>query len=86
MNVTDLKLLDHLNAFCSGLHTIYAMYIPQLINTLFTDADGNPQFVNAMEVAQQKSKWAKLVIQDKYMHAMALKTLLKPGEYETDTR
>ena len=59
MNVTALKLLDHLNKFCSGLHTIFAMYIPQLMKTLFTGANGNPQFINAMEVAQQKSKWAK---------------------------
>ena len=36
-----------------------------------------------MEEAQRKSKREKLVIQDKYMHAVALKLLLKLGEYET---
>ena len=30
-NVTALKLLDHLNKFCSGLHTIDAVDIPQLM-------------------------------------------------------
>ena len=37
-----------------------------------------------MEVAQQKSKRAKLVIHDEYMHAVALKLLLQPGEYKTE--
>ena len=39
-----------------------------------------------MEVAQRKSKRAKLVINDKYLHAVALKSLLQSGEYETETR
>ena len=56
------------------------------MKTIFTNADGIPQFINAMEAAQQKSKWEKLVIQDKYMHAVALKLLLQSGEYETETR
>ena len=80
-NVTSLKLLDHLTEFCSGLHRVNAFYIPQLIKTLFTDADGIPQFINTMEAAQQKPKRAKLVIQDKYMHAVALKSLLHSGYY-----
>ena len=57
-----------------------------MMKTIITDSDGIPQFVNAMEVAQQKSKRAKLVIQDTYMHAVALKFLLQSGEYETETR
>ena len=39
-----------------------------------------------MEVEQRKSKRAKLVIHDEYMHAVALKLLLQPGEYATETR
>ena len=39
-----------------------------------------------MEVEQRKSKRAKLVIHDEYMHAVALKLLLQPGEYETETQ
>ena len=45
-----------------------------------------PQFINAMEAAQRKSKRAKLVINDEYLHAVALKLLLKSGEHETETR
>ena len=74
-NVTSLKLLDHLTKFCSGLHTVDYMEIPQLMKTLFTDADGIPQFINAMEAAQRNSKQAKLVMQDEYMHAMATNSL-----------
>ena len=73
MNVTALKIFDYLTEFCSGLHTVDAVDIPQLMKTLFTNADGIPQFINAMEVAQRNSKRAKLVIQDKYMHDVALK-------------
>ena len=79
MNVTALKLLDHLTEFCSVLHTVDAVEIPQLTKTLFTDADIIPQFINEMEAAQRKSKREKLEIQDEYMHAGALKSLLKSG-------
>ena len=37
-------------------------------------------------VAQRKSKREKLVINDKYMHAVALKLLIQSGEYKTETR
>ena len=39
-----------------------------------------------MEAAQRKSKRAKLVINDEYFHAVALKLLIQSGEYETETR
>ena len=51
-NVTALKILDHLTKFCSGFHTVDAVEIPQLMKTLFTNAYGIPQFINAMESAQ----------------------------------
>ena len=86
MNVTSLKLLGHLPKFCLGLHTVDAVDIPQLMKTLFTNANGIPQFINAMEAAQRKSKWGKLVIQDEYMHTVALKLLLQSGDYESETR
>ena len=85
-NVTALKLLEHLTEFCSGLHTVDAVDITQVMKTLFRDAGGIPQYINAMEAAQQKSKRAKIVINDEYMHAVALKSLLQLGEYETETR
>ena len=56
------------------------------MKTLFTGADGIPQFINAMEAAQQNSKREKLIIQDKYMQAVALKLLIKLGDYESETR
>ena len=61
-----------------------AVDIPQVMKTLFSNAEGIPQYINATEAVQQKSKWAKLVIHDKYMHAVALKLLLQSGEYETE--
>ena len=39
-----------------------------------------------MEAAQRKSKRAKLIINDEYLHAVALKSLLQSGDYETETR
>ena len=62
------------------------MDIPQLTKELYKDSDGVPQFINAMEAAQRKSKQAKLFINDEYLHAVALKSLLQSGEYETETR
>ena len=86
MNATALKLLAHITEFCLCLHTIHAVEIPQLIKTLFTDANGILQFINAIETAQQNSKREKLEIQDEYMHSVALNLLLQSGEYETEMR
>ena len=77
--MTALKLLKHLTEFCAGLHTIDALDIPQLMKDLYKESDGVPQFINAMEAAQRKSKRAKLVINDEYLHAVALKLLLQSG-------
>ena len=77
MNVTDLKLLDHHTEFFSGFHAINAARIPQLTETLCADADGIPQFINTMEASQKKSKRVKLEVQDEYIHAVELKSLLK---------
>ena len=48
MNIMALKILDHLAEFCLGLHTVGAVYIPQFMKMLFTNADGIPQFINEM--------------------------------------
>ena len=85
-NFTDLKLLSHLTEFCAGLHTVDAVDIPQLMKSLYKYSEGVPQFINAMEAVQRKSKRAKIVINDEYLHAVALKSLLQAGEYETETR
>ena len=69
----------------SGLHTVDAVNIPQVMKTLFSNVDRIPQFINAVEGAQRKSKWAKLVINDEYMHAVALKLLLQAGGKKTET-
>ena len=55
-NFTALKLPDHLTEFCSGLHTVDAVDIPQVMKTLFGDPEGIPKYINVMEAAQQKSK------------------------------
>ena len=83
--VTALKILDHLTEFCAGLHTVDAVDIPQVMKSLYKDSEGVFQFINAMEAAQRKSNCAKLVINDEYLHTVALKSLLQSGEYETET-
>ena len=79
-NVTALKILDHLTEFCLGLHTVDAVDITQWMKNLFTNTNGIPQLINVMEAYQKKSKQEKIVIQDDYLHAVALKLLLQPGE------
>ena len=56
------------------------------MKTLLSDAEWIQHLTNAMEAAQRKYKRAKLVIHDKYMHAVALKLMLQSGEYEMETR
>ena len=68
------------------LHTVDAVDNPQIMKSLYKDLEGVPQFIKSMEVAQCKSKRAKLVISDEYLHAVALKLLLQLGEYETETQ
>ena len=41
-NVTSLKILNHLTEFFSGLHTVNAVDIPQVMKTLFRNAEGIP--------------------------------------------
>ena len=77
--VTALKLLNHLTEFCAGLHTVDAVDIPQIMKSLYRDLEGVPQFINAMEAARRRSKHAKLVINDEYLHAVTLKSLLQSG-------
>ena len=60
--------------------------ITQLMKSLYKGSEGVPQFINAMEAAHPKSKRAKLVINDEYLYAVALRLLLQSGEYETETR
>ena len=84
--VMAIKLLEHLTEFCAGLHTVDAVDIPQLMKEIYKDSYEVPQFINAMEAAQHKLKRAKLVINDKYLHAIALKSLLQSVEYETETQ
>ena len=55
------------------------------MKTLFSNAEGIPWFINTMEEVHRKSKREKLVINDEYIHAVALKLLLQSGEYETET-
>ena len=68
------------------IHTVDTVDIPQLMKTLYKDAEGIPQFMNAMEEAQRKSKRAKLIINDNYLHAVALKSLHQSVEYKTETQ
>ena len=56
------------------------------METIFSNANVIPQFINEMEAAQQKPKQEKLAIYDEYMHAVALKLLLQSGEYKTEIR
>ena len=81
--VMDLKRLNHLTEFCVGVHTVDAVDIPQIMKSLYKYSEGVPQFINAMEEAQRKSKREKIVINDEYLHTVALKLLLQSGEYET---
>ena len=54
-NVMALKLLDHLTEFCSGIHKVNAVDIPQVLKNLFSDAEGIPQLISPMEAAQRMS-------------------------------
>ena len=63
-----------------------AVDIPQVMKTLFINAEGIPQYINVMEAVQRKSKCAKLVITDEYMHDVTLKSLLQSGEYKMETQ
>ena len=63
-----------------------AANIPYIIKSLYKYSEGVTQLINVMEAAHHKSKRVKLVIDDKYLHAVALKSLLQLGEYETETR
>ena len=60
MNITALKLLEHLTKFCLGLHVVDAVNILQLMKTPYNDSNGIPHLINAMEASQRNSICAKL--------------------------
>ena len=68
--VTAIKFLEHLTEFCARFRTVDAVDIPQLMKELYMDSDGVPQFINAVEAAQRKSKRVKLVINAEYLQAV----------------
>ena len=60
--VTDIKLLKHLTYFCAGFCTVDVVDIPQLVEDIYKDSDGVPQFINVMEAARNSVRCSRSLI------------------------
>ena len=85
-NVTAQQLLKHLEDHCTGLHVIDAVDIPSVVQTFCTEAEGVPQYINIMEIAQMKSVSTPLPVTDEIMQVIAFTAILASGEYPNDMR
>ena len=78
-NVTAQQLLEHLEDQCTGLHAIDAVYIPFVMQTFWTKAEGLPHYINIMEAAHKKYVRITLPVTDAVMQAIAFRSILASG-------
>ena len=84
--VTAKQLLDHLEANCTGLHTIDAVELPSQMKGFYADAEGIPQYIIAMEEAQKKAQRAQLPISDAVLLAIANRAMIASNDFPDETR
>ena len=56
--VSPCTLLDRLCGSCTGHHSLDVLVLQNSIHTMHKDAEGIPEYINALEDAQKRSKWA----------------------------
>lgn len=83
--VTARQLLVHLFANWSSLHEINAVEIQGSVMEFYVEEEGIPHFINIMEEGQDKTSWGDLPIDDKILHAIAIRVLLAWEDYTTET-
>ena len=56
------------------------------MRTFHADSEGIPQYINLMEEAQRKADHGKLPVTEQTMVAIASKSVLSSGDFETATK
>ena len=79
------KIMEHLRSRCRGLTNIELIDIPNEMRTFYADAEGIPQYINLMEVAQRKAARGNLPVTDQTMVAIASKSVLAASDFDTAT-
>ena len=79
------KMMQHLRSRCRGLSSIELIDIPNEMRTFYADSEGIPQYINLMEEAQRKADRGKLPVTEQTMVAIASKSVLSSGDFETAT-
>ena len=69
--VTALDIIAFLDANSGGLHTIDMNSLRMNMHAYYVQVDGIPQYINMLEDAQKKAKWAGMPIADAKLVMMA---------------
>ena len=85
--VTPIKLLDHLQSICGGLHAIDVLALQNEIQEYHKDSKGILKYINAIEAAHKKSKigTGNNPITDETLLLIATNTMLKTGAHPRTT-
>ena len=74
--VPPRDLLDHLQLSCGGLHALDVLALQNDMQRFHLDAEGMPEYINALEDAQKQSRRAHNDITDATLLLMATNVML----------
>ena len=86
-HVPPLDIMDHLWKTCSGLHSIDVLALRTKMLTMHEDAQGIPEYINALEDAQKRSARAgsKMAFTDTDLMLVAMTALYSTEQFPRAT-
>ena len=74
--LSALKIITFLNANSGGIHAVDMISLWTNMHSYYVQADGIPQYINMLEDAQKKAKWAGMLIVNVELVMMATAAVL----------
>ena len=83
--VSPRTLLNHLWASCTGLHSLDVLALRDSMRTMHKDSEGIPEYINALEDAQRRSRRAgdANAFSNTYLVMVATSAMLSTQQFET---
>ena len=75
--VTPIEFLDHLQATCGGLHAIDLLALQGEMQTAHKECDGIPEYIHALEDAQDKTETVNIPITNTMLMIIATNSMLQ---------
>jgi hypothetical protein len=84
--VTALEIISFLDANSGGLHAVDMISLETNMHQYYVQSDGIPQYINMLEDAQKKAKWAGMPIADIELEMMALAAILVAQHFPHESK